>query len=109
MANITTALTQQKLDDIIHLDGGVLVTGMALVFTTQNLWAFGVSFNVLHDKKRQSLMNAICFVGAVASLISYPLCATGLYPQLNMVLNFIILSVVLFGIAMMNHNSLILI
>jgi hypothetical protein len=54
------------------LAGGSIVSGMTLILTVQILWSHGVSFNIFHDMKRQTLLNSVMFLAAINGIFAYP-------------------------------------
>lgn len=87
------------------LAGGELVAGMTLVLTAQILWSHGVSFNIFHDMRRQTLLNGVMFLAAINGILAYPLNATGFSVWASNITTLLSFSFVQYGLVMINHNS----
>ena len=94
------------IENTITLSCGSLFTGMTLVLTTQILWSFGIKFNLSHDRKRQTILNFICFLAAVNGLIAYPSNQTGQSVLLSNVTTLLTFTFVQYALVIVNHNSL---
>lgn len=58
------------------LAGGELFVGMTLVLTIQTLYTHGLQYNLNHDKKRQTLLNAMVLFTSIIGTITFPFNAT---------------------------------
>jgi tellurite resistance protein TehA-like permease len=60
----------------------------------------------MHDRKRQTILNLLCFVGATNAVFYYPIAASQNYRLVHAGTTLVMLIVVLFGLVIINHNSL---
>ncbi|ORZ39287.1 hypothetical protein BCR44DRAFT_1483032 [Catenaria anguillulae PL171] len=89
------------------LAGGELCSGMTLVLTMQMMWDHGLAIDIRHDKKRQILLNLICFICAVNTTISYGFNATKASVAISDVTTMITFLCVQYSLVILNHNTII--
>ena len=94
------------VDSAATLAGGSLVTGITLVLTTQVLWSFGVEFNLSHDRKRQTVLNFICFLASINGMIAYPANQTAQSSWVSNITTLFTFTFVQYGLVIINHNSI---
>ena len=88
------------------LTGGAYMGGMTFVLSVQILYNYGVQFNLLHDKKRQTILNLFCFIASINALFAYPLNQTEQSIFLSNVTTIISFLCVQYGLVIINHNSI---
>ncbi|KAJ3319536.1 hypothetical protein HDV06_006269 [Boothiomyces sp. JEL0866] len=88
----------------IPLAGGCFFSGLGLAATTYTMYNFGVEWNVLHDRKRQTIINLICFICCINGLVAYTVNQTGPVSVAN-VTTWISFCCVQFCIFMTFHNT----
>ncbi|ORZ38880.1 hypothetical protein BCR44DRAFT_1427979 [Catenaria anguillulae PL171] len=89
------------------LAGGQLCSGMTIVLTAQMMWEHGLTIGIYHDKRRQILLNLICFVCALNTTISYGYNATKASVLVSDLTTIITFLSVQYSLVILNHNTII--
>lgn len=89
------------------LAGGEWFSGIALALTAQMVWRYGLKVGITNDKKRQILLNLICFLCALNTTISYGFNATRASVVVSDVTTIITFLCVQYSLVILNHNTLI--
>lgn len=89
------------------LGAGMLLTGLTLTITTQMLYDFGLDIGIWNDKKRQVLLNLVCWFGAVVIMIAYPYNQTKENPWVGDWIGTPMFWIIAqYGLVILNHNTL---
>lgn len=89
------------------LAGGEWFSGITLVLTAQMVWQYGLTVGITNDKKRQILLNLICFLCALNTTISYGYNATKESLTVSDVTTVITFLSVQYSLVILNHNTII--
>jgi hypothetical protein len=87
------------------LDSGIF-GGMSFVITIETMFTHGLKFSIMHDRKRQTVLNLICFIASLAAVVRFPLNATEQSVWASNILNIIMFFCVQLGLGILNHNTL---
>ena len=94
----------------VTLAGGELVCGIALTITTQLAYTYGVSpsqLGVQNETKRQILLNLVCFIANIATVISTGFGATLASATASNITVFASFVLIQYGHVILNHNTII--
>jgi len=89
------------------LAGGEWFSGITVAVTAQMIWQFGLRLGIMHDRKRQILLNLICFICALNTTISYGFNATKQSVTVSDITTVITFMSVQWGLVILNHNTFI--
>ncbi|KAI8909036.1 hypothetical protein EDD86DRAFT_218706 [Gorgonomyces haynaldii] len=93
--------------NVLPLEGGAICAGIAITLCTEAFYTFGFSVNIFNDQSRQKFVNLICLVGAVAGAVFYGSNQTKLDFMTTNVSVFILFLCGQYGLAILNHNTII--
>jgi hypothetical protein len=105
--NTTESAIVMPLTSIITLAGGEVVSGMVYVLTLQIIISHGIHAGIRDGKKRQVLLNIICFICSINAMISYGVNATMYSVFINDLTTFVTFLCVQYGLTILNHNTFI--
>ena len=89
----------------VPLAGGELFSGITLVLTLQMLYRYGTKVGIKNDLKRQILLNLICLICSINTIISYGFNATGSSVLVSNITTVITFMCVQYGLVILNHNT----
>jgi hypothetical protein len=92
----------------ITLGGGELVCGIALTITTQLAYTYGLTqIGIKNETKRQIMLNLVCLIAIIATIISTGLNATAASPTASNITVFTSFVLIQYGHVILNHNTII--
>lgn len=96
----------ENLLSIITLSGGELFSGICIVLTLQMLWSFGLELSLLHDRKRQTILNIICLAAALNGSLAYPINESHSSVIISNITTLFMFFCVQYGLVIVNHNTI---
>ena len=100
-------MTDINPESAIPLAGGELFSGITFTLALQMLYQHGFNVSILNDKKRQILLNCLCLLCSVNTMISYGFNATRVSVLVSDITTMITFLCVQYSLVILNHNTII--